>query len=182
MAGWRCPEQPGYAPARRDRMVSGHGLVLAGGQLGPLSRSEVAVAGAAAEDLLKALGRVPGPRVRGAAGTRWSRSWPSPCARCWPGQVDRGVAADAPPRLRAQPAQAFRLPSDAPPGQRNPCSRGVLPDGRITWRPATATSLVTVIGPGGVGKTGVAGVRWLAQPSGTGCGTIPGMSWRVPYS
>jgi hypothetical protein len=25
-------------------------------------------------------------------------------------------------------------------------------------------------------------VRWLAQPSGTDCGTIPGMSWRVPYS
>ena len=36
--------------------------VLAGGQLGLLSRSEVAVAGAAAEDLLEALGRVPDPR------------------------------------------------------------------------------------------------------------------------
>jgi hypothetical protein len=36
--------------------------VLAGGQLGLLSRSEVAVAGAAALDLLAALGRVPDPR------------------------------------------------------------------------------------------------------------------------
>jgi hypothetical protein len=36
--------------------------VLAGGQLGLLSRSEVAVAGAAAEDLLEALGGVPDPR------------------------------------------------------------------------------------------------------------------------
>ena len=36
--------------------------MLAGGQLGLLSRSEVAVAGAAAEDLLEALGRVPAPR------------------------------------------------------------------------------------------------------------------------
>ena len=52
--------------------------MLAGGQLGLLSRSEVAVAGTAAEDLLEALGRVPARGTRGAAGTRWSRSWPSP--------------------------------------------------------------------------------------------------------
>jgi hypothetical protein len=42
--------------------MSSSPAVLAGGQVGLLSRSEVAGAGAAAQDLLGALGRVPGPR------------------------------------------------------------------------------------------------------------------------
>jgi DDE_Tnp_1-associated len=79
---------------------------LAGGQLGLLSRSEVAVAGAAAEDLLEALGRVPDPRdPRG-------RRYPlvpvlaiAVCAMLAGARSYAAIAewaADAPPRLRAR--------------------------------------------------------------------------------
>src|SRR5215469_5825728 len=77
--------------------------VLAGGQLGLLSRSEVAVPGAAAEDLLEALGRVPDPR---------GRRYPlvpvlaiAVCAMLAGARSYAAIAewaADAPPRLRAR--------------------------------------------------------------------------------
>ena len=105
--------------------------VLAGGQLGLLSRSEVAVAGAAAEDLLEALGRVPDPRdPRG-------RRYPlvpvlaiAVCAMLAGARSYVAIAewaADAPPRLRAR----LGLP-------------GPVPDLATIWRVLTTVDPAAV--------------------------------------
>jgi len=105
--------------------------VLAGGQLGLLSRSEVAVAGAAAEDLLEALGRVPDPRdPRG-------RRYPlvpvlaiAVCAMLAGARSYAAIAewaADAPPRLRAR----LGLP-------------GPVPDLATIWRVLTTVDPAAV--------------------------------------
>lgn len=101
--------------------------VLAGGQHGLLSRSEVAVAGAAAEDLLEALGRVPDPRdPRG-------RRYPlvpvlavAVCAMLAGAKSYAAIAewaADAPPRVRAR----LGLP-------------GPVPDLATIWRVLTTAT------------------------------------------
>jgi hypothetical protein len=107
--------------------------VLAGGQLGLLSRTEVAVAGAAAEDLLEALGRVPDPRdPRG-------RRYPlvpvlaiAVCAMLAGARSYAAIAewaADAPPRLRAR----LGLP-------------GPVPDLATIWR------VLTTVDPAAAGR------------------------------
>jgi len=102
--------------------------VLAGGQLGLLSRSEVAVPGAAAEDLLEALGRVPDPR---------GRRYPlvpvlaiAVCAMLAGARSYAAIAewaADAPPRLRAR----LGLP-------------GPVPDLATIWRVLTTVDPAAV--------------------------------------
>ena len=102
--------------------------VLAGGQLGLLSRSEVAVAGAAAEDLLEAVGRVPDSR---------GRRYPlvpvlaiAVCAMLAGARPYAAIAeraADAPPRLRAR----LGLP-------------GPVPDLATIWRVLTTVDPAAV--------------------------------------
>lgn len=105
--------------------------VLAGGQLGLLSRSEVAVAGAAAEDLLEALGRVPDPRdPRGPRYPLVPVLAIAVCAMLAGARSYAAIAewaADAPPRLRAR----LGLP-------------GPVPDLATIWRVLTTVDPAAV--------------------------------------